>query len=99
MLGDKIKKYKNIISNVDSMEMSGTVSKVVGITVESNGPMVKMGDICKIYSYDGEPIMAEVVGFRDKSVLLMPFGSVSGIGTGNRVVATGKSTGSAWEKR
>jgi len=91
MLSDKIKQYKNIISKADAMEMSGTVTKVVGITVESNGPMVKIGDICKIYPYSGnDVVMAEVVGFKEKSVLLMPFGSVSGIGTGNKVVATGE---------
>ncbi len=91
MLSDKIAQFKNIISNVDSMEMSGTVSKVVGITIESNGPMVKMGDVCKIYPHSGEEaVMAEVVGFKDRKVLLMPFGDVAGIGTGNKVVATGE---------
>lgn len=90
-LGDRIKKYKEMILSADAMEMSGIVTKVVGITVESNGPMVKIGDICKIYPYgEGEPVMAEVIGFRDKGVLLMPFSSVSGIGTGNKVVATGE---------
>ncbi len=91
MLSDKIAQFKNLISNVDSMEMSGTVSKVVGITIESNGPMVKMGDVCKIYPHSGnETVLAEVVGFKDRKVLLMPFGDVAGIGTGNKVVATGE---------
>ncbi len=91
MLEDRIARFKDIISKADSVEMSGMVSKVVGITVESTGPMVKMGDICKIYPYSGnEAILSEVVGFKDRKVLLMPFGDVTGIGTGNKVVATGE---------
>lgn len=86
----KIEEYKNHIERVDTIELSGTVSKVIGMTVESRGPLVKMGDICKIYPNRGEgSVLAEVVGFRDQSVILMPFGNVTGIGVGNKVVATG----------
>ncbi len=91
MLYDRIKTYKNIIDGAESLEMSGVVTKVVGITIESNGPMVRMGDICKIYPHSGDDaVLAEVVGFKDKKVLLMPFGNVTGIGAGNKVVATGE---------
>ncbi|HBU12268.1 MAG TPA: flagellar protein export ATPase FliI [Clostridiales bacterium] len=87
----KLSRYKEIVLKTEALEMSGIVTKVVGITVESNGPMVRMGDICKIYPHmGGDAVMAEVVGFRDKSVLLMPFGQVAGIGAGNKVVATGE---------
>ncbi len=88
---DKISKFKEILSQSSFMEMSGTVQKVVGMTIESRGPIVKMGDICKIYPHtDGEAVLAEVVGFKDQSVILMPFGDVAGIGAGNKVVATGE---------
>ncbi len=91
MLDDRIKKYKEMISHNDFMEMSGTVQKVVGMTIESRGPMVKMGDICKVYPHFGDQaVLAEVLGFKDQSVVLMPFGNVSGIGAGNKVVATGQ---------
>ncbi len=86
----KIELYKSQIPKLDTVELSGTVSKVIGMTVESKGPMVKMGDICKIYPNRGEgSILAEVVGFRDQYVILMPFGNVAGIGIGNKVTATG----------
>lgn len=90
-LKSRVSKYKTILENGQFMEMSGTVKNVVGITIESRGPMVKMGDICKIYPHvEGTPVLAEVVGFRDQSVLLMPFGNVTGIGAGNKVMATGE---------
>lgn len=61
----------------------GKVMKVVGLTVESVGPTCKLNDLCKITSKDGrQQVMAEVVGFKDNRVLLMPFESVEGIGLG-----------------
>ncbi|MGN0437917.1 MAG: flagellar protein export ATPase FliI [Lachnospiraceae bacterium] len=67
----------------------GKVAKIVGLTVESVGPTCKLNDLCKIISKDGKhEVMAEVVGFRDSRVLLMPFESVDGIGLGATVVNT-----------
>ena len=70
----------------------GKVVNVVGLTIESAGPDAKLGDICRIYPEgDGEPapIMAEVVGFKDKKTLLMPYEAVDGIGLGCIVENTG----------
>lgn len=92
-LEQKINKYKELLEKGDYTEASGTVKNVVGMTIESRGPVVKMGDICKIYldkNEETEYILAEVVGFKEQSVILMPFGNVSGIGAGNKVVATGE---------
>lgn len=67
----------------------GKVAKIVGLTVESVGPTCKLNDLCKIISKDGaHEVMAEVVGFRDSRVLLMPFESVDGIGLGATVENT-----------
>lgn len=67
----------------------GKVAKIVGLTVESVGPTCKLNDLCKIISKDGShEVMAEVVGFRDSRVLLMPFESVDGIGLGATVENT-----------
>lgn len=61
----------------------GKVTKIVGLTIESVGPDAKLNDLCKIRSSDGkQEIYAEVVGFKDARVLLMPFESVDGIGPG-----------------
>lgn len=61
----------------------GKVSKIVGLTIESVGPDAKLNDLCKIYSLDkSQTLFAEVVGFKDSRVLLMPFDNVGGIGPG-----------------
>lgn len=69
----------------------GKVSKIVGLTVESIGPDARLNDVCKISSSekDKSPVMAEVVGFRDNRILLMPFENVNGIGPGSIVENTG----------
>ena len=69
----------------------GKVVKVVGLTIESIGPQAKLNDLCLIVinSSKNEYVMAEVVGFVDKRLLLMPFESVEGIGVGCIVENTG----------
>lgn len=75
----------------DFTEYYGKVSKVVGLTIESVGPPCNLNDLCKIVSKDGSvEVMAEVVGFKDNKVLLMPFDSVDGIGLGAVVKNTGE---------
>lgn len=69
----------------------GKVTKIVGLTIESIGPDAKLNDLCKITSSDGTlNLYAEVVGFNDSRVLLMPFESVDGIGPGCIVENTEK---------
>lgn len=69
----------------------GKVVKVVGLTVESIGPAAKLNDLCQIISLDGTvKVDAEVIGFRDDRVLLMPFGETTGVGPGSRVENTGE---------
>lgn len=60
----------------------GKVVNVVGLTVESAGPDAKLGDLCEIFPEDErlKPILAEVVGFKDKKTLLMPYEATDGIG-------------------
>ena len=69
----------------------GKVTKIVGLTIESVGPNAKLNDLCRIIIDREQNIstMAEVVGFRDKHLLLMPFESVEGIGVGCIVENTG----------
>jgi flagellum-specific ATP synthase len=68
----------------------GRVSKVVGLTIESIGPEAKLNDLCKIQTAFGTVVMAEVVGFNDKRLILMPFESTEGIAVGSIVTNTGK---------
>lgn len=72
------------------IKFSGRVSKLIGLTIEANGPAVEIGEVCQIYPLKGKNyITAEVIGFRDNVVVLMPFGEMTGIGPGSKVVATG----------
>ncbi len=87
-----IHKYNESLFNADLIKYTGKVSQVIGLTIESKGPAVKIGEVCIIYTLKGvKPVMAEVVGFKDKSVLLMPLGEMEGIGPGSKVEATGTS--------
>lgn len=69
----------------------GKVVKIVGLTIESVGPDAKLNDLCRIIldSEKNLSVMAEVVGFRDKRLLLMPYENVEGIGVGCIVENTG----------
>lgn len=83
-------KYYNLIEK-SYYEKLGKVSKIVGLTIESVGPDAKLNDLCKIYSADRtQTLYAEVVGFKESRVLLMPFDSVDGIGPGCIVENTEK---------
>lgn len=84
-------KYMDALSASDLIKYTGHVSQVVGLTIESHGPAVNLGEICLIYPLKGsEPIMAEVVGFKENIVCLMPLGNMAGIGPGSRIEATGR---------
>lgn len=86
-----VSQYKQL-NDREYYEFYGKVSKVVGLTVESMGPPCKLTDLCEIISKDtGNKVIAEVVGFRDNRVLLMPYDSVDGIGLGATVRNTGAS--------
>ncbi|MCL2226413.1 MAG: flagellar protein export ATPase FliI [Oscillospiraceae bacterium] len=85
-------KYYLALEKTQTLEHAGRVTKIVGLAVEATGPSSKIGDICEMFTLDGERSMrAEIVGFRDGQTLLMPFGSVEGIGLGSYVVYTGDS--------
>lgn len=85
-----IEKYEHLMHEPFYQKL-GKVSKIVGLTIESIGPDAKLNDLCKIYSPDkSQTMFAEVVGFKDSRVLLMPFENVDGIGPGCIVENTEK---------
>lgn len=85
-----LEKYMNALDSSNLVRYSGRVSKIIGLTIESIGPAVEIGEICFIFPLKGDvPIEAEAVGFKGEIVLLMPLGDMSGIGPGSKVVATG----------
>jgi flagellum-specific ATP synthase len=80
------------IETVDSYKRFGKVTRVIGLMIESKGPESSIGDVCYIHvgGKRKQRIVAEVVGFRDENVLLMPFSTVHDISPGCMVEATGK---------
>jgi flagellum-specific ATP synthase len=72
------------------VETRGHVVRLIGLVIESNGPLAAVGEVCRIQSARHDrTTLAEVVGFRDHNLLLMPLGEVHGIHPGSEVVATG----------
>ena len=87
-----LEKFNTAIDHCKSMNMIGKVVQIVGLVIECNGPNVSMGELCYVHSHfeDVEPLPAEVVGFREGYVLLMPLGETKGIGPGCQVVSAQK---------
>ncbi len=86
---DILSKYRKLIDEVDTVKFTGRVEKIVGLTIESLGPAVKYGDLCRIRTADGDFIHAEVVGFNRNRVILMPIGDMAGVVSGSDVYAVG----------
>jgi len=84
-------RYRDHLKNVDPVRINGKVTQVIGLTVESQGPDASIGDLCYIYPTKmSKPLKAEVVGFRENKVILMPLGDLHSISPGCDVVGTGK---------
>ncbi len=92
MISIDLDKYRKTLRNSDFIEYTGKVTKVVGLTIESLGPEVNIGELCHLQAIRNKGVInAEVVGFKDNNVLLMPLGEMAGIGPGSTVTATGGS--------
>jgi flagellum-specific ATP synthase len=84
-------KFFERLDRSDPIRLMGRVEQVIGLIIEAIGPATSVGEICHIYTAKGDQfIQAEVVGFRNQKILLMPLGEIQGIGPGSTLVATGK---------
>ncbi len=83
-------RFSKAVANATTLRFIGRVTKIIGLTIESEGPQVKMGEVCEIHPLtSAKPIEAEVVGFSSDKVLLMPLGDMVGVGPGSKVYASG----------
>ncbi len=74
-----------------SYRFQGRVVRAIGLSLTVEGLSLPMGGLCYVYPRkDGEPIVAEVVGFEDKRLILMPFDDVDGIRPGSPVISMGR---------
>jgi flagellum-specific ATP synthase len=87
-----LENYFNKLRGVDPIKTIGSVKRAVGLTVESLGPPVSVGELCEILSNDntGGSIPAEVVGFRDNYVISMPLYKVNGVKLGDKIICRRK---------
>ena len=85
--------FQDVIKQVQQAETighTGKIENIVGMSIEASGGRAAVGDICRIYSGEsGGQIPAEVVGFKNDRMLLMPYGEMTGISSGNFVRNTG----------
>ncbi len=79
------------LETLNSFHQMGKLTRVIGLLVESVGPPASIGELCRIHIPDGSPpVLAEVVGFHDNKVLLMPYSALTKISPGSLVESTGK---------
>lgn len=76
------------LEHTETFTHFGKIKRVVGLMIESTGPDVKMGEVCYIHTSKRDKIMAEVVGFNDDVVVLMPYTEINDVGPGSLVEAT-----------
>ncbi|HUB83530.1 MAG TPA: FliI/YscN family ATPase [Bryobacteraceae bacterium] len=78
------------LADVDSahpFRWTGRVTEVIGLLIESRGPMVAIGDFCEVRTASGGRIRTQVIGFRNGRVLAMPLEEIDGLQLGDEVEA------------
>jgi flagellum-specific ATP synthase len=87
-----LQKARSKLRSSSLIERRGRVAQMIGLVIESRGPMAAIGDLCRIESTSSpDGVLAEVVGFRNENLLLMPLGELNGIHPGSQVIATGSA--------
>ncbi len=81
--------YKSSLNDTKILQVIGKVIQVVGLVIEAQVQGVAVGELCKLMINETDFVYAEVVGFKDERVLLMPLGNVTGIKPGALIYATG----------
>ncbi len=86
-----LRKYHQKLERASTTRQTGTVSMATSMLIESLGPEVHVGEVCKLTTQTKDkPLLAEVVGFKDKKTLLMPIADMEGISPKSEVIATGQ---------
>ncbi|MBU0986181.1 MAG: FliI/YscN family ATPase [Proteobacteria bacterium] len=83
-------KYREALNSCQPFKLEGKIIKVAGIVAEANGPGLGIGSLCAIKNAEGHTLQAEVIGFNDNKVIIMPFGEMRGIAPGSRIIDINK---------
>lgn len=84
-----LSRYAAAMDRIQPLRMVGEVVELIGLIVESRGPAAAMGDFCEIRTRDGRTVRAQVIGFREGRLLLMPLEETDGLCLGDHVIARG----------
>ncbi|MDI1230934.1 MAG: flagellar protein export ATPase FliI [Methylobacter sp.] len=88
----KLKPYSERLAEVPELIVEGRLSRMVGLTLEAVGCRAAIGSRCRIEAKNGRMIEAEVVGFADARIFLMPTSEVHGLEPDCRVIPMGKNS-------
>ncbi|MDP3878200.1 MAG: flagellar protein export ATPase FliI [Methylobacter sp.] len=88
----KLKPYSDRLAQVPELVVEGKLSRMVGLTLEAVGCRAAIGSRCRIETKNGRMIEAEVVGFSDARIFLMPTAEVHGLEPDCRVIPLGKNS-------
>ncbi|MEW6379321.1 MAG: FliI/YscN family ATPase [bacterium] len=80
-----LERYRLALQGLNPIALCGRVKRVIGLIIEGSGPAVPLGGICEIECQGHPAVMAEVVGFKEDGVLMMPLGGIQGIRQGNTI--------------
>ena len=83
----KLAPYYAKLERIETCRWTGTVTELVGLLVESAGPVAAVGNFCEIITQAGRPIRTQVIGFRDGRVLSMPLEETDGLHLGDPIMA------------
>jgi flagellum-specific ATP synthase len=87
--GQLVARFRERLRLERPVQRVGRVVRVAGLIIESEGPNLSLGEVCEIHARCGDaPIHAEVVGFREQRLLLMPLGETHSLRTGSEVFAS-----------
>jgi flagellum-specific ATP synthase len=78
-------KFHSALHAVNLLNCQGSIVRVTGLTVESTGPVVGLGELCGIHLRDDRRVLAEVVGFHHNHIILLPLEHIEGISPGDTV--------------
>ena len=80
-------KFHTALRNVTLHNCQGSIVRVSGQRIESTGPSVGLGELCVIHIRDGRKVLAEVVGFHNDHIILLPLEHINGISPGDTVTS------------
>ena len=82
-----LNQYLEALNRIETYQWTGTVTQLIGLLVESEGPATAVGDFCEIRTSSGRSVRTQVIGFRSGRVLSMPLEETGGLQLGDTIVA------------